>query len=357
MSKRFRHLLDDTFEPPYSLLLIPDGDSPLPNDVEVRSVQNIPFPGNSTTLSFTVSDITGIGSGGVNIPEEVLPSSDSSCYNPTQSARPPWTFNIKLLKSGITQCDSVRWWWLPGAVQGNVSFFGVIPGVKIFNMIQGPLSTDKSTGTGFDWTIDLANDTDIIVFAGDDRGIGSGGFVGYTVSSSSNVSCLSSTSSSSTVYVHTISNTRAIAGGVAGGLALIVAFASIAFFYARRLGYAAISKERPVNVLHDDEDGDGSYQDLPDHYIVEPYLVTDPKIGGPSVDASRSGRLLSITPAYSSHPQGITAPVTTMRKNALPAPLRPTNIIQHDDAGPREGPASVGEPETIELPPAYTNVR
>ena len=31
--------------------------------------------------------------------------------------------------------------------------------------------------------------------------------------------------------------------------------------------------------------------------------------------------------------------------------LRPVNIIQHDDAGPDEGA------ETIELPPAYTNIR
>lgn len=34
-----------------------------------------------------------------------------------------------------------------------------------------------------------------------------------------------------------------------------------------------------------------------------------------------------------------------------PSQLRPVNIIQHDDAGPDEGS------ETIELPPAYTNIR
>jgi hypothetical protein len=39
-------------QPPYSLLIIPSGPSPLPNKVEVRQVQNIPFSGDSSTLSF-----------------------------------------------------------------------------------------------------------------------------------------------------------------------------------------------------------------------------------------------------------------------------------------------------------------
>ncbi|KAF8265833.1 hypothetical protein EI94DRAFT_266606 [Lactarius quietus] len=369
--------VNGTGQPPYSLLLVPIGNSPLPNDIEVRTVQNIPFPGNSTSLSFNlnypanslfvtpyrlpnhpqVSDNSGIGAGVVNPLATVLPSSDSSCYNPTQTVHTPWEFSVDA-RFGVTQCDLVRLWWKPGAVNGTVKIYCVIPGGNLFAIPEGSLATHNTTGIGFDWTVDLAGGTSIALVAGDDSGIGSGGSVEYMVAYSSNISCLSSIpSTASSSAGGSSSNTGAIAGGVAGGLALIVAFASIAFFYARRLGYAAISKERPVNVLYDDEDGDGSYQDLPDHYVVEPYLVSDPNIGGPSVDASTSDRLLSITPADSSHPQGITAPVTTMRKNALPAPLRPTNIIQHDDAGPRESPASVGEPEMIELPPAYTNIR
>jgi hypothetical protein len=42
-------------QPPYSLLIIPNGASPLPNEVEVRSIMNIPFPGTSTTLSFDLN--------------------------------------------------------------------------------------------------------------------------------------------------------------------------------------------------------------------------------------------------------------------------------------------------------------
>ena len=42
-------------QPPYSLLIIPTGPSPLPNNTEVRSVLNIPFPGTSTTLNFKLN--------------------------------------------------------------------------------------------------------------------------------------------------------------------------------------------------------------------------------------------------------------------------------------------------------------
>ena len=42
-------------QPPYSLLILPDGASPLPNKTEVRSILNIPFSGTSTTLSFNLN--------------------------------------------------------------------------------------------------------------------------------------------------------------------------------------------------------------------------------------------------------------------------------------------------------------
>jgi len=49
------------------------------------------------------------------------------------------------------------------------------------------------------------------------------------------------------------------------------------------------------------------------------------------------------------------------RKGGAPRPLRPVNIVQHDDGGPSEPAAregeGEGEPETIELPPAYTAVK
>lgn len=140
----------------------------------------------------------------------------------------------------------------------------------------------------------------------------------------------------------------------------MVAVALMAFFYPRRRGYAAVSKERPVNVLHDDEDGHGSHYDLPHYYAPDPYLVSDPNIGGASGAASTPNRPLPMTPAVIPHPQtptSMAAAKAAMRKSSLPAEMRPVNIIQHDDAGPSEGLESVAEHETIELPPAYSNIR
>ena len=137
----------------------------------------------------------------------------------------------------------------------------------------------------------------------------------------------------------------------------------LAFFYPRRPGYAAVSKERPVNVLHDEEDGDGLHRlhdNLPHHYAPEPFLVPDPNIGAASGAASSHDRPHPMTPAGGPHPQmsaSTTAAGTNPRKSAPPGQMRPVNIIQHDDAGPSEGLASIDEPETIELPPAYTNIR
>ena len=42
-------------QPPYSLVIIPTGASPLPNNTEVRSIETIPFSGTSTTLSFKLN--------------------------------------------------------------------------------------------------------------------------------------------------------------------------------------------------------------------------------------------------------------------------------------------------------------
>jgi hypothetical protein len=143
-------------QPPYNLLLIPSGPTPLPNNIEVRTVQNISFTGTSTSLSFKlnypenssfvavvclflvlitvappfslayrlprhpqVSDSSGFGTGGTSTPVTVLQSSDSSCYNSTEGIQLPWLFYVDPT-GGITQCESVRWWWNQSLVTGCV---------------------------------------------------------------------------------------------------------------------------------------------------------------------------------------------------------------------------------------------
>ena len=141
-------------QPPYSLLLVPSGSSPLPNNIEVRNVQNISFTGTSTTVSFIlnypenssfvavvclnrrypllldplaycilhhpqVSDSSGFGTGGTSAPVTVLQSSDSSCYDPNRGIKPLWLFYLDP-PNGLTQCETVRWWWDPETVNGCV---------------------------------------------------------------------------------------------------------------------------------------------------------------------------------------------------------------------------------------------
>jgi hypothetical protein len=71
-----------------------------------------------------------------------------------------------------------------------------------------------------------------------------------------------------------------------------------------------------------------------------------------------AGYPLSLSVIDAGHLQTpVTATTTSTPKSAVPPQLRPINIIQHDDAGPSEDPASRVEPRTIELPPAYSNIR
>jgi hypothetical protein len=146
-----------------------------------------------------------------------------------------------------------------------------------------------------------------------------------------------------------------------GAAVFILAGTLLAFFCFRRRPYSAISKERPVNVLQDDEDSNGSHHDLGQLYTPEPYLVPDPTIAATSEAASSRDRPISMAMTDLGRPQTpvttVTTTTTTTRKTAVPPQLRPVNIIQHDDAGPSEDPADHPEAETIELPPAYTNLR
>ena len=143
-----------------------------------------------------------------------------------------------------------------------------------------------------------------------------------------------------------------------GGAILLVAAGLLAFWFVRRRPYSALS-QRPVNVLQDDEDGNGEDHDLPQYYAPEPFLMPDPTIGGTSEAASTHNRPLSMSTvtADGQRPQTPMTTTTTTRKSAAFPPLRPVNIIQHDDAGPSEDSSGQAESETIELPPAYTNIR
>jgi hypothetical protein len=110
--------------------------------------------------------------------------------------------------------------------------------------------------------------------------------------------------------------------------------------------------------------------ELPEYYQPEPFNVPDPLQAAHTDDDGRTsdGRPLSgyTTTSRTGTPDllgfgsaGVTGSTTSSggRKGPL-RQMRPVNVIQHDDAGPSENvPLAEEEPETVELPPAYTNIK
>ena len=164
----------------------------------------------------------------------------------------------------------------------------------------------------------------------------------------------------------------AIVGGVVGGVVGAIAIALILLFIMRRKHFSQTQKERPVDLLQDHDDGPGpavGNERLPEYYPPEPFILPDPTVastyesyrdevpGGssrPSGDRRQSYLSTSTSDAGGFLRAGTSLPSSSARKSPIAPSFRPVNIIQHDDAGPSE---AAPEPETIELPPAYTNIK
>lgn len=172
---------------------------------------------------------------------------------------------------------------------------------------------------------------------------------------------------------------------------VVITAAILALFFLRRRSKQKKRRSKhSVDLLNGYEDDDDDHpqnpQQLPHHldeyYTPEPFMVPDTSTvpdnttvdeHGVVVGGSSSGRPMSGTSqtySRSGTPDvhaaaggygwaaGSTA-TSSSRKGALPR-MRPINIVQHEDAGPPPPAPADGnkeEPETIELPPAYTAVR
>ncbi|KAL4263627.1 hypothetical protein AB1N83_005800 [Pleurotus pulmonarius] len=172
-------------QPPYRLLLVPFGPSPLPDNVEFVAV---------------VSDAAGFGTGGTGIATNVLEDDGSElCFDPSTNVSPSFAFSIDP-PNQIVQCTPTRVWWDNTTVQGIPSFLGVIPGGESFVIPEGPITSVPSQGTGFSWTPSVRTGTSLVIVGGDNRGVGSGGSLLNIVSAGTvpNDDCLSSNSPSST---------------------------------------------------------------------------------------------------------------------------------------------------------------
>ncbi|KAG6896394.1 hypothetical protein C0992_008603 [Termitomyces sp. T32_za158] len=376
-------------KPPYRVLMIPFGPSPLANNIEARTIIDQPFPDGASSVSFKLnypadsqfvailSDAASFGSGGTSVAVGVASSSDSSCFDAT------------------TNCVPTRIWWNNSTVVGETTFLGVIPGGQSFAIPESNITNIDSQGTGFSWTPNLRGGTTLIVVGGDTRGNGTAGSSLNVVSSGpSNIgSCLNDASPSSTPgspaggsYATSTSeagngsggvktNVGAIVGGVVGGFVALMIICLLLIFFVRRSRVAQQHREKQaVNLLIVDEGdetpagaGGNSRNERPEYYQPEPYTVPEPTIASTYDEdfggTNSEGRPLS---GYTSTSRSGTPDIqstygggstTTGRKGYL-RQMRPINIIQHDDAGPSMPPRPPDEEvETVELPPAYTNIR
>ncbi|KAH9899276.1 hypothetical protein C8Q73DRAFT_663041 [Cubamyces lactineus] len=398
-------------KPPYSVLIIPFGPTPLPNSIEARRITDVSFNGTESSVSFqlkfpensqfvaVVSDSTGFGTGGTSAVVTVL-SGEDGCFDPNTTVQPPFLFHTTPDHLLIT-CTASRIWWDNSTVQGVPTFQGVIPGGQSFSIPEGPLSDIVGQGTGFSWSPPVRVGTVLLLVGGDDRGFGTGGSNTYTMQDGNVYSCLNNTSPSSTPgspaggsYPTSTDGSGvnlgggggshvdvgAIVGGVIGGVVGAIALALVILFAVRRQRYKQGTKERPVDLLQDQDNDGPSDGRPPEYYQPEPFVLPDPTVVSSTHESSVAGTApyaaglatrastdhrqsylstsTSETGLTGLRPPASSAPSTSTRKSPMPPSFRPVNIIQHDDAGPSEPPPPPDdEPETIELPPAYTNIR
>jgi len=269
--------------------------------------------------------------------------------------------------------------WDNTKTQGNVQVWGVIAGGESFII-------NVNANSGATFTPQIVPGVNVLVVVGDSRGFGSGGSAQQVIQPGNNdKSCINGNSPSSTAgspaggsYPTSTDgsgtgggggnsgpNIGAIVGGVIGGIAFIAICGIVLFVLLRRRRSRRRFDEQPVDLLGGRDQGQaGADAPVPQQYVPEPYHIpadqrpdmsetSDGNNLGPGALSGGSRRLSGITSTESSGPLSGTSNTT---KSGAPPSLRPVNIVQHEDAGPSEGHGQQ-EPETVELPPAYTNLR
>lgn len=117
-------------------------------------------------------------------------------------------------------------------------------------------------------------------------------------------------------------------------------------------------KEKPVDLLQGDEGDNGATREYPQYYQAEPFVMPEPTDssqaghgqGRPSAaESSRRDSHITSNPSEASPSDPSTKSAAGLRQ------MRPVNVIQHEDAGP--GISEEPQGETVEVPPAYTNLR
>ncbi|KAM6490682.1 hypothetical protein JOM56_014025 [Amanita muscaria] len=377
-------------QPPYSVLVVPFGSSP--SGTDVRGVIQKNFDGNSNSVNVpikypaksqfvaVVSDSAGFGTGGTSAPTLVAESGDNSCFDVSQSWSPKFWFFLKT--PGVVQCSTTQIWWNNTAnVQGTPSFVGVIPGGLSFPISEESgisiIATTPIEEIGFSWLPRIREGTQLVIVGGDNRGLGTGGQVPYTIAHSDNSSCVTAgrgpsiTPGAVAGAVKSTRNTTAIIGGAVGGSVGFVALCAVALFYIlHRRNRGQYPKGSTVYSINPERPGIMTKPNHPlSHYGVEPFANQGSPINGFGYE-NAAASMMQVTASaqngmngdrLSTGPQSVVATSSCSGPGSgsmiFPSPHRKisTTIIQHKDGGPGEAPAENG-PETINLPPTYDSL-
>ena len=114
-----------------------------------------------------MSDATGIGTGGTSVLISVL-DGDNSCLA-TSATSPAFYFYLDPATGNPSQCGTWGVSWDAANAQPPVRITAMIPGGETFSL---PV---PSSGSSFDWTVDVKQNTQFLLVGGDSRGFGTGG--------------------------------------------------------------------------------------------------------------------------------------------------------------------------------------
>ncbi|CAE6419610.1 unnamed protein product [Rhizoctonia solani] len=401
---------------PYRLLIIPIGELLTPPEIRTIIDRNITGTTDSFIFNYPaasrfvamMSDATGIGTGGTSAIIAVGGSGTKSDCLQSSASSPQFYLFLDPLKPYQCGNTNISWGDGPGGPPvGPVSVYNIVPGggppvgpVSVYNIVPGGQSRAfdiPSGATSINWNTNIRTNTTIMIVAGDSRGPGTGGSSELLTIGSGSSDCIDASSPSSTQQppaggINTAGgstptstpsgggsgNTGAIVGGVIGGVAGLVIILLILLFFYRRRKHHKNSGTRPMkpDLIDPSEDRQHAGEERPGLYEPEPFIMPPPEFdpetsshhslhtahdGGRPSNAgtipgghARAPSRLSVTTA--SELGGVPPSSQGTRKTGMPpTSFRAVNFIQHDDGGEVE--PGTQEPETIELPPAYTDFR
>ena len=136
----------------------------------------------------------------------------------------------------------------------------------------------------------------------------------------------------------------------------IILIAAI-FLFARRRSRR--SKHHSASDEADWQPRPGTHRfGVPSIYQPEPFLLSE--LSSPGFESGSFGMYSDSVDDWPRRTSSDMSPGSagSRKSGAPPRPTRPVNIIEHDDAGPSQPFIRTDEePETIELPPAYSKIR